>query len=203
MRTIIGTFAVLAALASASPASAQDRNVFIQGYGGLRLGTVATTDTTFGGVIGASILPNLQVIGEGGYTRDVLPNTVGTLFSFMPVGYHLSALYAQGGLRFTGGSRSAIQPYVETSVGFARLHGNVSGLDSPVFDVITNAGLRLLDRTEPMATAGGGLMIRSGPAIVDLGYRYRRIFASGVADRFWSGERLDTNEVRIGFGFRF
>src|SRR5262249_46007989 len=134
---------------------------------------------------------------------DVLPNTFGTLLAFSPVGYHVSAWYGQGGLRFTTAGHSTIQPYLETSAGIARFHSELTGIESGMFDVFTGAGLRLLDRTEPMATAGGGIMIGGGSVVADIGYRYRRFFTSNEVDTFLTGGRLATNEVRFGIGVRF
>src|SRR5207245_7816489 len=92
-RVLIATLVLFAA----STAWADERNTFVQGFGGLRLGTVAVTNTAFGGVVGADLIPSVQVVGEAGRLSDVLPNTIDTLLAFSPVPFHVSAWYAQGG----------------------------------------------------------------------------------------------------------
>src|SRR5438874_8675580 len=119
MRAVVNLVLALLVLSTASAASAQEHTAFVQGFGGLRLGTVAVTNTAFGGVVGGDIIPGLQVIGEAGRLSDVLPNTVDTLLVFSPIGFQLSAWYAQGGVRITTPGRSPVRPYVETSAGIA------------------------------------------------------------------------------------
>jgi opacity protein-like surface antigen len=184
-------------------ASAQDRTGFVQGFGGLRLGTVATNDTVLGGMVGGQLTPNIEIIGEAGRLSNVLPNTAETLLAFSPIPFRLSAWYGEGGLRFITSNGSGIRPYVETSAGFARMQNSLGDVGSPLANGLTAVGLRFLDRTDPIATVGGGLQLGNGPVVADVGYRYRRIFASDLADAFFTGGRLDTNEVRVGIGFRF
>jgi opacity protein-like surface antigen len=208
----VTTATVLLALSIAGSASAQTPGVhgpstdfrhFAQAFGGVRLGTVAAADPAFGAVFGGNLTPNILAVGEAGHLRDVLPNTIDTLLAFSPVDFHLSAWYAQGGVRWTTASRSAIQPYVETSAGFARLQNSLGAVGSPLANSLVAVGFRLLDRTEPMATIGGGLAFQAGPLLADVGYRYRRIFTSNLFDAAIIGDRLDTNEVRVGIGVRF
>src|SRR5262249_850371 len=91
MRLRLPAFMVigLTLVGAPSPSFASDRNGFVQGFGGLRLGTVATTDTSFGAVVGGNVIPSIQIVGEAGRISDVLPNTVSTLLSFSPVPFHL------------------------------------------------------------------------------------------------------------------
>jgi opacity protein-like surface antigen len=201
MRVLLSV--IVATVCSAPAAFAQDRSGFVQGFGGLRLATVGAGEGAFGAVMGGSLTPNVQVVGEVGRLGNVLPTTVDTLLAFSPIDFHVSAWYGQAGVRFTGGS-SAVRPYVETSAGIARLHSNLGTLGSPLLDALTRAGLGLFDRTEPMATVGGGIAFERGPFIADVGYRYRRIFTSSdLVDVLSIGQRLDNNEVRFGVGVRF
>jgi opacity protein-like surface antigen len=197
--------AVLTAFLSAAPfAAAQDRG-FVQGFGSLRLdtfgGTNAGSNTSFGGVIGASLTPNIQVVGEGGRIGNVLPSSTNALLAFSPVGFGVSAWYGQGGVRFTG-SRSAIRPYAEAAAGIARLSSSLSGLNGSG-GVLADLALRFFDRTEPIATIGGGITVGGGAFVADLGYRYRRVFSSSWMDVLALGDSLHSNEVRLGLGVRF
>jgi opacity protein-like surface antigen len=187
---------------SVTTASAQEPRAAVQGFGGLQLGSVGTVDTTFGGLVTGALTPNLQVVGEGGRMSNILPPLTDTLFGFSPFGVSVSAWYMQGGLRFTASRNSGVRPYAETSAGFARMHTGVAGLDGEA-GLLTDLGLRLLDRTDPMATAGAGVTFEYGDFVADIGYRYRRIFSSDWVNALALGDTLHTNEVRVGVGVRF
>jgi opacity protein-like surface antigen len=187
---------------SVTTASAQEPRAAVQGFGGLQLGSVGTVDATFGGAVTGALTPNLQVVGEAGRMNNILPPLTDTLIGFAPFGLSASAWYMQGGLRFTTAGTSAIRPYAETSAGFARMHTSLDGLGGAA-GVLTDFGLRFLDRTDPMATAGGGVTFEHGGFVADVGYRYRRIFSSDWVNTLALGDTLHTNEVRLGVGVRF
>jgi hypothetical protein len=81
-----------------------------------------------------------------------------------------------------------IRPYAETSAGFARtsLHLNGAGFTN----VLSNFGLQFLDRTDPIASAGGGVTFESGHLVADIGYRYRRMFSSDWMSALALGDTL-------------
>ena len=202
MRRIAFVAMVLTGLCVVSPASAQEPGRFVQGFGGLRLGSMASTDTAVGGLVAGALTPNIQVVGEAGRISNVLPSTVDTLLTFNPIGVGLSSWYGQGGVRFTIAT-SGIRPYAETSAGFARLHTEVTGLGTGNRSVLTNTALRFLDRTYPTATVGGGATFQAGRFVADLGYRYRRIFSNDWTTLLSLGQPLNVSEVRVGVGVRF
>lgn len=194
----MATGILLAALAAPATAAAQQGQ--IQGFGGLTFGDV-TSSSTFGGNVAIPLSDNLQVIGEGGRMTDVMPSLLGTLVDFTPVDLRVSAWYGEGGLRFIT-SGSAIRPYVETTVGFARLRTGFSGAGSTA-DAIGNTALRFLARTEPLLGAGGGVLIQGGPVFLDLGYRYKKILASDSLQSILTGGDISVNQFRVGAGVRF
>ena len=65
--------------------------------------------------------------------------------------------------------------------------------------------LRFFDRTEPLLGAGAGVAISGGPVTLDLGYRYKRILASGALSSAFSlgNNGFDINQLRGGVGVRF
>lgn len=186
-------------------AGAQSTNRSIQGFGGLTFdsssvfGTSAAT--TFGGTVTAGLTPNIQVIGEVGRMSDIKPPLL-DLLDFTPVGLRVSALYGVAGVRLIASPRSAVRPYAEATGGFARLSTGVSGLGGRT-DTFVDAGLALLNRTEPMLGAGGGIVLQGGPIALDIGYRYRKIMASGVSAALNGGRPYGVNDVRVGLGFSF
>jgi opacity protein-like surface antigen len=202
MRVLARATMIGGLLALAAPAFADDLRGSIQGFGGVTLGSVAASDTAFGGRVTTSLTPNVQILGEAGRIGNVLPPTTSTLLAFSPLDFGVSAWYGEGGVRFTTGSGS-VRPYVETTAGFARLHAHVNDLGSGVGGALARAGLRLLDRTDPVASAGGGVTLEAGRFVADVGYRYRRIFSSSWVDALALGDTLHTNEVRLGIGVRF
>jgi len=204
MRRVLSVLVtVLGVLAAARSASAQQPRSAVQGFGGLQVGTFGTTEATFGAAVTGTLTPNVQIVGEGGRMSNILPPLTDSLFGFSPVGFSMSAWYMQGGLRFTTAGSSGVRPYGETSFGFARMHASVGDLGNPIANAAAEFGLPFLDRTDPMATAGGGVTFEHGGFIADLGYRYRRIFSSDWVNTLGIGSTLHTNEVRVGVGLRF
>jgi opacity protein-like surface antigen len=193
---------LLASLLVASAASAQERRNAVEGFGGLGLGSLTTPNTNFGGVISGSLTPNIQLLGEVGRLGNVLPSTTQTLFDLSPVGFSVSAFYAEGGVRLTRGS-SAVRPYAEASGGIARLQPQVSGIGSGVQSVIADVGLRFLNRAAPIASVGGGVTFHAGAFVADVGYRHHQVFSDSWVQALALGGTLSTNEVRVGMGVRF
>jgi hypothetical protein len=95
-----------------------------------------------------------------------------------------------------------VRPYAEATAGIARLSTGVSGFGGQT-DAVIDAGLAFLNRTEPMFGVGAGVQLGRGPIALDLGYRHKRIMASGVASALNAGNTYQVNEGRIGLAFRF
>ena len=70
-------------------------------------------------------------------------------------------------------------------------------------DAIINTGLGLFGETEPLLGVGGGVLVQGGPVFLDLGYRYKKIFASDSINGLLTGGDVHVNQVRIGAGVRF
>jgi opacity protein-like surface antigen len=202
MRALPFTALLLAVLFIASSASAQEPHAAVQAFGGLGVGSFTTTNTNFGGTATGDLTPNIQLVGEAGRIGNVLPSMTQTLIGLTPMDINVSAWYGEGGVRFTGGS-SAWRPYAEASAGIARLQPQLSGIGSGLPSVIANAGLSLLNRTEPIASLGGGVTFQGGAFVADVGYRHRRVFSDNWTQALALGDSLSTNEVRVGFGVRF
>jgi hypothetical protein len=206
MRTTLVLTAIVAVCAVPTAAHAQGANRSIQGFGGLTFGTssvigTASTASTFGGTFAAGLTPNIQVIAEAGRLSDIKPPLF-SLLDFTPVDMRLSAWYGEGGVRFIASPHSAVRPYGEATAGMARLRTGLSGFGTRA-DAIVDTGLAFLNRTEPMLGAGGGVVFQGGPLAVDVGYRYKKILATGVASALNGGNPYQVNDVIIGVGVRF
>jgi hypothetical protein len=180
----------------------------IDGFGALSINRVsslqgASAPIDFGGQIAVDLVPGLAAIGEVGRLGNVLPTTTSALLSLTPIDFSVSAFYGEGGVRVLAAPRAAVSPYVEATAGLARLNFNIGGLGSNVGSV-TRAALSLLNRTEPIAGAGGGVLLRGGPLLVDFGYRYKRVFENDLVGVVLSaGQDLHMHQVRVGLGLTF
>jgi hypothetical protein len=172
-------------------------------FGGRSLNEVSTSPDAFGGRLTVNLTPGIQVLGEVGRIGNMLPAATNTLISLTPLDVKLGATYAEGGIRLSAARRSPIHPYVEASAGVARLNIGVTGLGT-TGDAIARAALGFVTRTDPIAGAGGGVVIQGGPLRVDLGYRYKQILADDVVTQILgAGDRLRTHQARVAIGVRF
>jgi hypothetical protein len=197
---------VLAVCAIPGVAHAQSAKTSVQGFGGFTFGTSSIIGTrsggpTFGGAVTGDLTPNIQIVGEAGRLSDIKPPLL-SLLEFTPVNLRVSAWYGECGVRLIASPHSAVRPYAEATAGFARLSTGLSGFGSRTDSVIA-AGLGFLNRTEPLLGAGGGVLLQGGPLALDVGYRYKKIVATGVASALNAGRAYQVNEVRIGLGIRF
>lgn len=124
------------------------------------------------------------------------------LLDFTPVDLHVRAWYGEAGVRFIASPQHAVRPYAEATAGFARLSTSLAGFGGRT-DTAIDTGLALLNRTEPLLGVGGGVLLQGGPLTLDLGYRYKKITATGIASALNAGNAYQVNQVRVGVGVRF
>ena len=212
MRRSAFVFSALAiALAVPSLALAQEHNPgykregpkgLIQGFGSIRISDI-TMQPSFGGNLALNVTPHVQAVGEFGRLNNVLPAIIADAFSLAPGDFRVTAMYGEGGVRILSKPFSAATPYVEATGGMARLRPTLA---SSVGDYtgLANLALRFLDRTEPIASVGGGIIAHAGPAAIDLGYRYTKVFTNDPIQQALSlGGDMIVHQVRIGLGVRF
>ena len=185
-------------------AFAQDRTASAVVFGGASLNTFSASPSKidFGVNVAKELTPNIQAIGEFGRIGDMLPTMTAGLLSLTPYDVRVSAFYGEGGVRLLGAPASGISPYGEATFGIARLSPQVSGFGSIADAALT--GLGLFRSTDPLLGLGGGLLLRGGPVVADVGYRYKQVvggdpFASLLA----VGQNLRAHQVRFGIGVRF
>ncbi len=208
MRKLI-VFAAFVVCAAPTAARAQSftppLKTEVQGFGGMTVGTSAfgsAAAPSFGGRVNVDLAPNIQAVGEFGRLAD-LQSPLFDLLDFTAVGVHLNAWYGEGGVRFIASRRSAVRPYGETTIGFAKFDTSVSGL-SGTADAIVNGGLVLVNRAEPVLGAGAGIELGRGPVSLDLGYRFKKISGGSIVTEALNGGRdFRVNQFRVGLGIRF
>lgn len=195
---------ILSAASLGPPAAwAQDRTASAVGFGGMGLNSFSTSQLDFGVNVGKELTPSVQVIGEVGRINDMLPSLSAGLLSLTPYDFRVSSFYGEGGVRLLAAPGSGLNPYIEGTVGIARLTPHVAGFGTAV-DAITSTGLGLLRGTDPMVGFGGGVLLRGGPVVADLGYRYKQVVgADSFASILGAGQPLRAHQLRFGIGVRF
>jgi len=197
---------LLAALCLApSSALAQERTASAVGFGGMSLNSFSNSASKidFGINVAKELTPNIQVIGEFGRIGDMLPSLTAGLAQLTPYDVRVSALYGEGGVRLLTAPDSGVNPYVEATAGIARLTPEVSGFGSG-WDAFAAAGLGLFRSTDPVLGVGGGLLLRGGPVVADLGYRYKQVMGGdSLASLLSAGQTMRAHQVRFGVGVRF
>jgi opacity protein-like surface antigen len=127
--------------------------------------------------------------------------SAGLLSAVTPYDVSVSAFYGEGGIRLLAAPGSGVNPYVEATAGVARLSPHVSGFGSSAAAI--SLGLGFLHSTEPILGVGGGLLLRSGPVVADVGYRYKQVAGDLFANVLAAGQNLRAHQVRFGIGVRF
>jgi hypothetical protein len=180
----------------------------IDGFGAVQMDHLASLGDSgfpvdFGGRVSFDVVPALQVFGEFGRLGNVMPSLVETGLAFTRLDLTASAFYGEGGVRLLAAPRSAVSPYVEGTAGVANLRFGARGLGSTT-DALIRAALNLVDTRDPLFGVGGGVLMRTGPLNVDVGYRFKRIVANSALSSVLSvGQEMQSHQVRFGVGVRF
>lgn len=203
MRQAFG-IALGTALYLLTPAALQAQSVgALEGFGGLTISDFDSTRPNVGGTLTFQLTPGVHVIAEAGRLGNVLPPLSDSLLSISTIGVNASAFYAEGGIRFLARPGSSVTPYGEATAGVARLNVSSDRLGG-WGNVITDAALSFVGRTGPVAGVGGGLLLRTGPVLFDVGYRYKQLFPPELLGSLLGlGEDLQSHQVRVGVGVNF
>jgi opacity protein-like surface antigen len=203
----------LAGVASAqTPAStpAPDQG-YVEGVFQSAFGNV--TSQSYGAEFGFTVRPNLQVFGEVGKVGNVATSSIGaaaqSIAGFLSqtqanVAYQVKqpVTFGVAGLKFIVPTDGTLRPYVLAGGGVANVTQDVSftvgGTDVtnslPSFGVTLGTDLSG-SFTKPMLVLGAGAMWPWQRLVVDLQYRFGRIFAED--------EGINVNRAGIGIGVRF
>jgi opacity protein-like surface antigen len=195
---------LLAVCLSPAAAQAQDRTASAVAFGGTSMNTFSASAAKidFGVNVAKELTPNIHAIGEFGRVGDMLPTMTSGLLSLTDYDVRVSAFYGEGGVRLLGAPGGGISPYGEATFGIARLSPQVSGFGS-IADAAV-AGLGLFRSTDPILGIGGGFLLRGGPVVADLGYRYKQVVGGdSFANLLAVGQNLRAHQVRFGLGVRF
>jgi opacity protein-like surface antigen len=206
---ILGTLAVCG-VASAQPAPAGAG--YVEGVAQSAFGNV--TSQSYGLEAGFKIAPNLQIFAEAGRVTNAAPASLGVNAAVIAgslsqtqsnVGFQAKEpiTFGDAGVRYLFPASGRLEPYVLVGGGIARVQKNVTfsvgGTDVTgnlqQYFIVLGTDLSGTE-TKPMVTFGGGAGWRfSGHLVLDLQYRYGRVFASD--------QGVNINRAGAGFGVRF
>ena len=200
--------AVLVCMTLATSARAQSTKGYAEVVAQSAFGNV--TSQSFGGEIGVAVRPGIQVFVEAGMIRDAAPSTLGANAQRIAAGIAAAAgsadfrvrqpvTFGVAGLKYVvTGSGTRIEPYVLVGGGVANVKRDVA-FSTPAGDVgqfVTLGSDLSGSETKGMLSLGAGVAVPVWRAmVIDLQYRYGRIFTSGGG--------LNANRAGIGIGVRF
>jgi opacity protein-like surface antigen len=216
MVSCVAWAAVLLALAwvasAQTPASASDADHgYVEGVIQSAFGNV--TSQSFGVELGFTLMPNIQVFGEVGRVRDAATSSIGAAAQTIAgalsqtqanVAFQVKepVTFGVAGLKFVVPTAGTLRPYVLAGGGVASVKQDVAFTVGGA-DVTSNLGsLGVTLGTDlsgtfakPMIVVGAGAMWPWQRLVVDLQYRFGRIFAED--------EGINVNRAGIGIGVRF
>jgi opacity protein-like surface antigen len=216
-RSIAGLLAWMAlpcaAFAQApAPTPAPATKVYVEVVAQSAFGNV--TSQSFGGELGITVLPSVQVFIEAGQVNNVATAEIGAAAAKIAgylsqaqtnVGYAVKqpVTFGAAGIKLIIPASGRVQPYVMAGGGVAKVKQNVTfsvgGTD--VTGNLTPYGVVLGSDlsgtfTKPMVVVGVGVIVPAWQRLVfDFQYRYGRILAEG--------QGINVSRAGLGFGVRF
>ena len=200
------------ASAQTAPAAGTDRG-YVEGVVQSAFGNV--TSQSYGVELGITVMPNVQLFAEGGLVRDVATSDIGT--AAQTIAGFLSQTQANvqfrvkqpvtfgvAGIKYVVPTAKALRPYVMGGGGMAQVKQDVTftvGGSDVTSNLASQFGVQLGTDlsgtfTKPMIVAGAGVIWPAWQRlVVDLQYRYGRIFAEDGA--------ITVNRAGVGIGVRF
>ena len=202
MRNVIAVVITVGLLLAPATSQAQSRGA-LQGFGGVSPSRDAFATPNLGGTLTFALIPSVQIVGEAGRLGNVLPPLSDAVFQLTGAGIRASAFYGEGGVRLVGAPGSHVSPYVEGTIGVARLSVSATGLGR-IGNAVVPAAVALLPRNGRVAGAGAGLVLHAGALQMDLGYRFKQIDPPDVLGiALGLGQPMRSHQIRAGIGVRF
>jgi opacity protein-like surface antigen len=205
------TLASVASAQTSASAADGDRG-YIQVNASSAFGNV--TSQSYGGEVGVTIRPNLQVFVEAGFVRNVATSEIGAAAQAIAgglsqtqanVGFTVKqpVTFGIAGIKVIFPTGGAVRPYVLGGGGLASVKQDVAftvgGTD--VTSSLPSLGVTLGTDlsgtfTKPMVEAGAGAMwTPTARLVLDLQFRYGRIFAEDGG--------INVSRAGVGIGVRF
>jgi len=185
---------------------------YVEGVAQSAFGNV--TSQSFGGEVGITILPSVSVFLEAGRVNDVTTaqlgaaaQTIGGALALTQAtaAYHVKEPTTFGvlGAKYVVPTTGKLRPYVMAGGGIAHVSQNATFLvgGTDVTSTLATYGVTLGSDlsgsfTKPMMVVGGGAMYPAWQSLViDIQYRYGRVFADGGG--------INVSRIGVGVGVRF
>jgi opacity protein-like surface antigen len=205
---VLGTLTLSSAAHAQSAAPAPSKG-YVEGVAQSAFGTV--TSQSYGGEFGFTIRPGLQVFVDAGHVRNAAPSglTISAAAIAGAIQTQFTAkepiTFAVAGVRFPLGSFRPAQPYLLVGGGIARAKKDVTftvagtdvtaTLQQPPFDTVLGSDLSGSATSAMVAVGGGVAWFPWQRLVIDLQYRYGRVFASD--------EGINVHRAGVGIGVRF
>jgi opacity protein-like surface antigen len=167
------------------------------------------TSQSFGAEVGFAVRPGIQVFVDAGMIRDAAPAALGANAQRIAAGIAAAAgsadfrvrepvTFGVAGVKYVVPLSGTAEPYVLVGGGVANVSRDVA-FSTPAGNVnqfVTLGSDLSGSETKGMLSLGAGVDVPVWHAVlIDLQYRYGRIFTSGGG--------LSANRAGIGFGVRF
>ena len=195
------------AYAQAPLAGQEPSRGYVEGVAQAAFGNV--TSQSFGGELGFTIRPELQVFVDGGQVRDAATADLSAGATRVAADITAKAgggdfrvkqpvTFGVAGIKYLIPVQSTrVQPYIMAGGGAAQVKRDVTFTVArgSVSDYVTLGSDLSGSQTKGMVSGGGGLSVAlTRWVIADLGYRFGRVFTS---------EGVNVNRLGIGVGVRF
>jgi opacity protein-like surface antigen len=211
---VLGTLALSSGANAQSPAPAlapgpAPSKGYVEGVAQSSFGTV--TSQSYGGEFGVTIIPGLQAFVDAGRVRNAAPSGLGataaTIANALQTQFTAKEpiTFAVAGARFLVGSAGAAQPYLLVGGGVARVRKDVAftvggtnvtaTLQQPPYNTVLGSDLSGSTNSAMLALGGGVAWSVWHHLVIDLQYRYGRVFASD--------QGINVNRAGVGIGVRF
>jgi opacity protein-like surface antigen len=209
---VLGTLALSTGANAQSPAPAPapaPSKGYVEGVAQSSFGTV--TSQSYGGEFGVTIIPGLQAFVDVGRVQNAAPSGLGVSASAIADAIQTQftakepITFGVGGVRFLVGSAGAAQPYLLVGGGVARVKKDViftvggtnvtATLQQPPYNTVLGSDLSGSTNSAMLALGGGVAWSVWQHLVIDLQYRYGRVFASD--------QGINVNRAGAGIGVRF
>jgi len=205
---LVGTF-TLSGVASAQTSAAAPSYGYAEVIAQSAFGNV--TSQSYGAEVGFNANSNLQVFGEFGRVANAATSDLGVsaqkIVTALGSGFTVTSkepiTFGLVGVRYLMASSSPLKPYVLAGGGIAKVKNDVvfsnGGTDVTAnlaqFGVVLGTDLSGSE-TKPMLSLGAGAVwLVGGHFMVDLQYRFGRVFASDAG--------ITVHRAGVGIGVRF
>ena len=212
MKRFVWGLSLLAAVAVAQPAMAQDKG-FVRAMVGATVGT--ESGAVFAGTFGFKVAPKAMIFGEVGNLSNMLPKEVNDQVDVAAAKIanaeggkssstsSASATYGLFGVRFNARDVSRAHTFIEVGAGVAHVKSSVeavirgsASLQGDISDQVSTGFTDATPETKPAYALGFGLALGvTKSTSIEMGYRFMHILTEDISAK--------TSKIYGAFKFGF